>query len=104
MSTYESEAETKPEPEPESESGSGDLYSTIHAIIYETLFIVAVLVGMTVFACGFAFLLLGVTTDTVPPAPYFATTTDRVLMIIISVAALGGGGGIVRWAMGIVGW
>lgn len=100
MSSYESEVDTEPEPEPESESGIEGLYSTMS----EGLFIVAILVGMTVFACGFAFLLLGVTTDTVPPAPYFATMTDRVLLIIISVVALGGGGGIVRWAMGIAGW
>lgn len=82
------------------ESGSGGFVEENR----EFFFVTGLLVGVTIFALGFAFFLLSATTDTTPPSPYFATTTDQILLIAISVVALVIGGGITRWAMRLAGW
>ncbi len=70
----------------------------------ELLFVVGLLVGMTIFAFGFAFFVLGIAMDTTPPAPYFASTTDRLLTIGLSIAGLVVGAGIIRRAASVAGW
>lgn len=70
----------------------------------ESLFVVSLVVGVAVFAFGFTFLLLALTMDTTPPAPYLATTTDRLFLFVISGGALLVGTALVRWATRIAGW
>lgn len=68
------------------------------------LFVAGVVGGMTVLALGFGLLVLGVSVDTRPPAPYVYSTTDKYLVVAVAVGALALGGGIVRAAARMVGW
>jgi uncharacterized membrane protein len=68
----------------------------------EPVFVVAFFGGMLVFALGVAFLILGITINTAPPAPYVAEN-DRYLLIAVSVAATVAGLASVRFAGRVVG-
>lgn len=68
----------------------------------EPVFVVAFFGGMLVFALGIAFLILGVTVNTAPPAPY-VTQTDKYLLIAVSVGATIVGLASVRFAGRVVG-
>ncbi|WP_227352949.1 hypothetical protein [Haladaptatus salinisoli] len=70
----------------------------------ELLFNLGLLVGVIVFALGGAFLLLGVTITTTPPAPYFRSTTDRLILIGVSLVAMVVGAGIVRGSLSLGRW
>lgn len=69
----------------------------------EPAFVVLLLVGMTVFAFGGAFLVIGVSINTAPPAPY-VSPADRRLLIGSSIAAMVVGAVLVRLAGRVVGW
>ena len=69
----------------------------------EPVFVGAFFGGMLVFALGLAFLLLAITINTAPPAPY-VSPNDRYLLIAISVGAVVVGAGTVRFAGKVVGW
>ena len=77
---------------------SGDTFERFR----EPVFAVAFFGGMLVFALGIAFLILGITINTAPPAPY-VTTTDRYMLIVISIAAAIAGLASVRFAGRVVG-
>ena len=68
----------------------------------EPVFVVAFLGGMLVFALGVAFLILGITINTAPPAPY-VTPSDRYLLIGVAAGALVVGVASVRFAGRVVG-
>jgi hypothetical protein len=70
----------------------------------EPLFIAVLLVGTIVIALGIAFLILSLTMDTTPPAPYFASMTDKLLLIGGSVVAIVAGLGLIRRSATIAGW
>jgi hypothetical protein len=70
----------------------------------EPLFVVGVLAGVVVLAVGFAFFVLGLSMDTTPPAPYFATVTDRLLVLGGSVGAMVLGAFVVRGSANFAGW
>ena len=69
----------------------------------EPVFVGAFFGGMLVFALGMAFLILGLTVNTAPPAPY-VSPNDRHLLIAISAGAVIVGAGLVRFAGKVVGW
>lgn len=68
----------------------------------EPVFVVAFFGGMLVFALGLAFLILGITINTAPPAPY-VTQGDRYLLSAVSVVAIVVGLAAVRFAGRVVG-
>lgn len=70
----------------------------------ETLFIASLVGGTLVFALGFAFSILAVSLNTVPPAPYFASPQDRYLMGGIAVLLMIVGVGIARGGAKLGGW
>lgn len=72
--------------------------------LQNTVFIGGVLLGMTVFALGVAFLILGVSVGTGSPAPYVYTTTDKYLLIAGSLGTIVAGVVLVRLAARAVGW
>lgn len=70
----------------------------------EPLFVGGVFLGVLVLALGVAFLILGVSMDTTPPAPYFASTTDRLLVVAGSLGAVVFGALVVRGSARLAGW
>ena len=69
----------------------------------EPTFAVSLFTGMLVIALGVAFLILGATINTAPPAPYM-NPSEKYLLVAISVIAIIGGLGMVRFAGKVVGW
>lgn len=69
----------------------------------EPAFIVVLLVGASVLAFGGAFLVIGVSINTSPPAPY-VSPIDKQLLIVGSIAAMVVGAALIRFAARIVGW
>lgn len=69
----------------------------------EPAFVVLLLVGMTVFSFGGAFLVIGVSINTAPPAPY-VSPTDKRLLVGSSLAAMVVGVVLVRLAGRVVRW
>ena len=69
----------------------------------EPLFVAVLLVGATVFALAGAFLVVGISINTAPPAPY-VTPTDKRILIVVSLVGMVIGGALVRLAAKIVGW
>lgn len=72
--------------------------------LQNTVFVGGVLLGMTVFAVGLAFLILGVSVGTGPPAPYVYTSTDKYLLVAGSLGTMVAGLAVVRLAARAVGW
>lgn len=70
----------------------------------EALFVGGAILGVAVFALGLAFLIVGVSVGTSPPAPYLQTTLDKVLLIGGSLTAMAAGAGLVRAASTLAGW
>lgn len=70
----------------------------------EKVFVLGVVVGMSLFALGFVFFMLGMTMDATPPAPYFVNRTQRLITIILGAGGVVGGGGLIRWSARTVGW
>lgn len=68
----------------------------------EPMFVVAFFGGMAVFALGVAFLILGFTVNTAPPAP-FVSSSDRYLLIAVAAVAAVAGMAAVRFAGRVVG-
>lgn len=69
----------------------------------EPAFVVVLLVGALIFALSGAFLVVGVSINTAPPAPY-VSPTDKQILIVGSIVGLVVGGFLIRLAARIVGW
>jgi hypothetical protein len=69
----------------------------------EPAFVVVLFVGALIFSLGWAFLIIGVSINTAPPAPY-VSSTDKQLLIVGSIVAILVGGLMIRTAARIVGW
>ena len=67
-------------------------------------FVGGVFVGMTMVSLGFALIILALSVDTRPPAPYLASNTDRFVVAGVALATLFVGYLIVRWSAKVVGW
>jgi hypothetical protein len=70
----------------------------------ERLFFASLIIGMAVFALGFAFGVLFIAMNTTPPAPYFTSTTEKYLTGAMALGFLLGGAGIMRIGTKIGGW
>jgi hypothetical protein len=69
----------------------------------EPAFVVVLFIGALILALGGAFLVVGVTINTAPPAPY-VSPIDKRLLIIGSLLSMILGGALIRLAARIVGW
>lgn len=65
----------------------------------EAVFVGALIVGSTLLALGSAFLVLGLTVTTHPPAPYLPQP-EKYLLAAGSAVTAAVGFGILRWALG----
>lgn len=72
--------------------------------IREPVFWLLLFTGMLVFALGTAFLVLGLSMSTTPPAPYFESRNDKLLVIGLSIAGIVAGIATVRFSGKVVGW
>lgn len=70
----------------------------------EALFLLALVVGMLVFALGMAFAILTLALNTQPPAPYFASFQDRLLMGGLSAGLMLVGAALVKGGASLGGW
>lgn len=69
----------------------------------EVAFVVLLSVGALLFALGIAFLVIGASVGTAPPAPYM-TPTDKYALVAVSLAGCAAGLLLVRAAGRVVGW
>lgn len=69
----------------------------------ESAFVAVLFVGALLFAIGGAFLVIGISINTAPPAPY-VTPTAKQILIVGSLVAIVVGAVLVRFAARIVGW
>lgn len=69
----------------------------------EPAFVALLFIGAIVFALGGAFLVVGISINTAPPAPY-VTPTDKWLLVAVSAVAMVVGAAMIRFAAKIVGW
>jgi len=70
----------------------------------ELLFTGTLLLGAVVFALGTAFLILAISVDTTPPAPYLASTTDRLLLFGFALGSIAAGVLLGRVSFRLGGW
>jgi autotransporter translocation and assembly factor TamB len=70
----------------------------------ELLFVLMLVLGTLLFALGLAFLILGVSMSTTPPAPYFASMTDKYVTMGGSALTAVIGIGVMRFATSVGGW
>ena len=70
----------------------------------EPLFVGLTLLGTVVLAIGLAFLILSVTMDTTPPAPYFISLSQKYLVVAGSIVTAASGIVLVRVAARFAGW
>lgn len=69
----------------------------------EPAFVAVLLVGALFVALGGAFLVIGISINTAPPAPY-VRPIDKQLLIVGSIVAMVVGSALIRFAARIVGW
>lgn len=69
----------------------------------EPAFVAVLFVGALIFSLGGAFLVVGVSINTEPPAPY-VSPTDKQLLILGSMISMVVGAALIRMAARIVGW
>ena len=69
----------------------------------EPAFVAVLLVGAFVFALAGAFLIVGISINTQPPAPY-VRPVDKQILIVGSLVAMIVGAVLIRSAARIVGW
>lgn len=69
----------------------------------EPAFVTVLLVGAIVFSLGGAFLVVGLSINTAPPAPY-VRPADKQLLIVASLISMVVGAALVRLAARFVGW
>lgn len=69
----------------------------------EPAFVVVLLVGALAFALGGAFLVVGISINTSPPAPY-VSPRDKQILIVGSLVSMVVGALLIRLAARIVGW
>lgn len=69
----------------------------------EPAFVIVLFVGALILALGGAFLVVGVSINTAPPAPY-VSPLDKRLLIVGSVVSMVIGAVLIRLAARIVGW
>jgi len=72
--------------------------------VRETAFVLGAIAGTLVFAIGFGFFVIALTTGTGPPAPYFQSAFDKYLVVAGSCASMAVGALGVRGAMRFAGW
>lgn len=69
----------------------------------EPAFVAILFVGALIFALGGAFVVVGISINTAPPAPYVSPTAKQILtfgsLVVMVVGAL-----LIRMAARIVGW
>ena len=69
----------------------------------EPAFVAVLLVGAFTFALSGAFLVVGISINTQPPAPY-VRPVDKQILIVGSVVGMVVGAVLIRFAARIVGW
>lgn len=69
----------------------------------ESAFVGVLFLGALIFAVGGAFLVIGISVNTEPPAPY-VTPSAKQILIAGSLVAVVIGGFLVRFAARVVGW
>lgn len=84
-------------------SGTRDSQDTIERF-REPVFVGLLVVGTAVLAIGLAFLILSVTMDTTPPAPYFTTGGQKYAVVAGSIVASALGVLSIRAAARLAGW